>query len=223
MLLWALLLLQEPTVSFSRDVAPILAFHCNGCHGNAGDLSTRTYQGLMKGGNLGKPIMPNDPEHSLLIHFVDGRRGEKHRMPLHGRPLSSEQIATLSKWIAQGATEDEDRGSKHSLELATVELDAKVLQVRCQFSAPAYIMATVRDPESGRVLWTEEGSVKTPREGMDLAAPGEWVTWNVRRESVWPRMVKAELATRYAPNKATAKCSATLVDPAAITGPHSIR
>jgi len=38
-------------VSYSRDVAPIFALHCNSCHGDAetaGGLEIRTYAGLMK-------------------------------------------------------------------------------------------------------------------------------------------------------------------------------
>ena len=33
----------EP-VSFSRDIAPIMAMHCNTCHGESGGISTRSYR-----------------------------------------------------------------------------------------------------------------------------------------------------------------------------------
>ena len=78
-----------PPISFSRDVAPILALHCNSCHGDAGGLSTRSYSELMAGGNLGKVVLPDNPAGSLLIQFIEGSRGEAHRMPLGGRPLSA--------------------------------------------------------------------------------------------------------------------------------------
>ena len=74
-------------VSFGREVAPIFAMHCNGCHGDAGGLSLRSYKDLIKGGNLGVIVVPGNADGSLLIHFLDGRRGEAHRMPKEGRPL----------------------------------------------------------------------------------------------------------------------------------------
>src|SRR3954453_18875945 len=93
-------------VSYSREIAPLLAMHCNGCHGDSGGLSLRTFRELMTGGNLGKVIVPGDPEASLLIHFVDGRRGENHRMPKDGSRLTPDQITLLRRWITEGARED---------------------------------------------------------------------------------------------------------------------
>lgn len=31
-------------ISFHQDVAKIFAYHCNGCHGDAGGLNLRSYQ-----------------------------------------------------------------------------------------------------------------------------------------------------------------------------------
>src|SRR4051794_34217687 len=87
-------------VSFSRDIAPILAMHCNGCHGDSGGMSTRSYAELMAGGNLGKVIVPGDPSRSLVIHFLEGRRGPEHRMPKDCRPLSDAQIELFRRWIS---------------------------------------------------------------------------------------------------------------------------
>ena len=93
-------------VSFHHDVAPIFAYHCNSCHGDAGGLNLRTYQSALEGGNKGKLLIAGDPDNSLLIHFTDGRRGPAHRMPLDGPPLSQQQLQTLRRWIAEGARED---------------------------------------------------------------------------------------------------------------------
>ena len=103
MLFWAP---PPPPVSYSQQVAPILAMHCNTCHGDAGGLSTRSHAELMAGGNLGIVVVPGNAERSLLVHFIDGRRGEAHRMPLGGRPLSREQIDTIRRWIDEGANKD---------------------------------------------------------------------------------------------------------------------
>lgn len=74
-----------PPVSYSADVAPIFAMHCNSCHGGAGGLSTRSWKELMQGGHLGKLVIPGDSDRSLLLHFIDGRRGAEQRMPLGER------------------------------------------------------------------------------------------------------------------------------------------
>src|SRR5436309_14608828 len=80
-------------VSYSRDIAPILAMHCNSCHGDsgsAGAVVTRTHADLMKAGDA---IVAGDPDRSQVVQFIEGRRGEEHRMPLGGAPLTAEQIA----------------------------------------------------------------------------------------------------------------------------------
>src|SRR5262245_20797765 len=100
-------------ISYSREVAPILAMNCHGCHGAnpesvAGGLSTRTWTDLQKGGNVGTVIVPGDPDASPLYQFVSGARGEAHRMPLGGPPLTTTQVEMLRKWILAGASEDAD-------------------------------------------------------------------------------------------------------------------
>src|SRR5687768_432756 len=96
----------EPPVSYHQDVAKIFAYHCNGCHGEARGLSLRGYKEAMAGGNKGKVIIAGDAENSLLIHFIDGRRGEAHRMPIGGKPLRPALIGTIRRWINEGAKED---------------------------------------------------------------------------------------------------------------------
>src|SRR5262245_14299853 len=90
-------------VSFSRQIAPILAMNCHLCHGanpesEAGGLSTRTWTGLVKGGNLGPAIVAGNPRESALYQFISGARGEAHRMPLGGAPLDSLQIEIIRRW-----------------------------------------------------------------------------------------------------------------------------
>src|SRR6266404_7775082 len=124
-----------PPVSYSRQVAPILALHCNSCHGDAGGLSTRSYADLMNGGNLGKVVIPGDPDRSLLIHFIEGRRGEAHRMPLGGRVLSLGQIDTIRRWIAEGAQKDAMAAKKYTRALTRIRLDrSNILRVFCRIN-----------------------------------------------------------------------------------------
>ncbi len=98
-------------VSYSRDIAPLLRKHCGACHGERrsvprGDFSVATYEDLMQGGGLTQTIVPGNPDRSLLVHFVEGRRGEMFRMPLNARRLTRAQIDLIRRWIAEGAKPD---------------------------------------------------------------------------------------------------------------------
>ncbi|MBM4016585.1 MAG: DUF1549 domain-containing protein, partial [Planctomycetes bacterium] len=94
-------------VDFGRDVAPIFAERCTKCH--AGDraksgLRLDARRKALAGGNSGRAaIAPGDPAGSLLLELVRGE-GEGPRMPPSGKPLTEAQIATLERWIAEGAT-----------------------------------------------------------------------------------------------------------------------
>lgn len=95
-------------VSYSREIAPLLWKHCGACHGERhsvprGDFSVVTYKDLMQGGGLTQTIIPGDPERSLLVHFIEGRRGKMFRMPLDAPPLTRAQIDLIRRWIAEGA------------------------------------------------------------------------------------------------------------------------
>ncbi len=192
-----------PPVSYSRQVAPILALHCHGCHGGAGGLSTRAYADLTRGGNLGKVVIPGEPDNSLLVHFVEGRRGEAHRMPLGGRPLSPGQIETLRRWIAQGAKADALPSRKYTRALRDIRLNgAKILYVFCRINSESYVTLSIRDPRDGRALLTEAGSIKAPKEEGDAGQPRELISWDIHAEPGWPRSVTVELTVEYTPEPA---------------------
>lgn len=99
----------KETVSFARDVAPILMENCNGCHiagqRASGNLRMDTFAQLLRGGGSGSPINGGNPDESLLIRKLKGEAGA--RMPAGGRPpLSDEQISLISTWIREGASFD---------------------------------------------------------------------------------------------------------------------
>lgn len=98
----------KETVSFAKDVAPILIANCNGCHYAAmrvsGGLQLNTFSQLLKGGEGGPIIAPGKPDNSMLMKKLLGLDGD--RMP-KGRPaLSDEQIKLISTWISEGAVFD---------------------------------------------------------------------------------------------------------------------
>ncbi|MEX2261376.1 MAG: c-type cytochrome domain-containing protein [Bryobacteraceae bacterium] len=193
-------------VSYSRQIAPILAMNCHACHGAnpesaAGGLSTRTWADLNKGGNLGPVIVPGDPERSALFQFVSGGRGEAHRMPLGGPPLSAGQIESIRRWILEGADEDTDATAKYRLELPSLFLDrSKPVRIFGRLPSTGYVELELADSR-GRILYTEGGAVKESRDLAAIGTPDEWITWTVRRASDWPAQVRARLTVAYAPSE----------------------
>lgn len=187
-------------VSYSRDIAPLLAMNCNGCHGDSGGLNLRTYRDLMLGGNLGKVVVPGDPERSLIVHFIEGRRGPNHRMPKDSTPLLPVQIATIRRWIEQGAREDSVRVPSLRRVLPSVPMNMKTpIRVQCKVNVPAYLVVTMRRPgPKGEVLWQDAVSVKKPKQKGDAGEPGQMIQWDLRAGYGWPRFVRLELEIRYA-------------------------
>lgn len=187
-----------PPVSFSTAVAPILAMRCNSCHGDAGGLDTRTHAGLMAGGNLGKVVIPGDAERSLLVHFIEGRRGEVHRMPLGGRPLSQEEIGIIRRWIDDGARPDSVSLPRQVSTLNSISLPrGKPLRLFFKVSSEAYLTLTIRDPRSRGVLLSRVATVKSEREQGDAGAPDELLHWDIRAGKGWPKTIDAELTAEH--------------------------
>ena len=98
-------------LSYNRDVRPILAENCFPCHGpdkaarKAGLRLDREEiaKGTLASGTV--PVVAGAPDKSALVARVL-HADEERRMPLakSGRArLSPEQIATLRRWIAEGA------------------------------------------------------------------------------------------------------------------------
>lgn len=95
------------TVSFRRDLAPVVVEQCVGCHGGdrpARNLGLDRFARLLRGGTSGPILEPGKPDDSLLIQKLAGTAGA--RMPLDRPPLDDDVIALFKTWIAEGATFD---------------------------------------------------------------------------------------------------------------------
>lgn len=108
------------TLSFAKDVAPILVENCNGCHiagrRASGNFRMDSFAQLLRGGDSGEPIAGTNANASLLIRKLKGQSGQ--RMPAGGRPpLSDEEISLISTWIREGATFD---GGSDRLDIESV-------------------------------------------------------------------------------------------------------
>jgi mono/diheme cytochrome c family protein len=100
----------QADVSFFKNVLPILRQkNCTGCHQPAkqgGEYVMTDFATLLKGGESGSPaVVPGHPEKSYLIEQIVPAGG-KAAMPKDAPPLTEVEIATIRKWIEQGAKDD---------------------------------------------------------------------------------------------------------------------
>ena len=91
--------------NFERDVAPVLAKYCVGCHNGtdqAGELSLESYADLQKGGKKGAVMLPGRADASLMVRALTGEVEPPMPPPDNPRP-SDQEIKTLRDWIDGGA------------------------------------------------------------------------------------------------------------------------
>ena len=100
----------EPTMSYSKDVQPIVQANCAECHTGNGagiqksGLDMSSYDALMKGTKFGPVIVPGNSVSSTLVLLIQGKADPSISMP-HGSKgsLSEADINTVVTWIDQGA------------------------------------------------------------------------------------------------------------------------
>ncbi|MEM0898255.1 MAG: DUF1549 domain-containing protein, partial [Verrucomicrobiota bacterium] len=100
---------RESSVSYIRDILPILRSECQGCHQPAkqkGDYVMTDFASLLAGGETGDPaIVPGHPEKSYLIDVITPVDGASEMPPKDG-PLLEEQVAMITQWVREGAVDD---------------------------------------------------------------------------------------------------------------------
>lgn len=79
---------------FASDILPIFQEKCALCHGTTAGLNLTDYDSMMQGGDSGSPIVPGDPDASLL---VQKQRGQ------HPAKLTEGELQLIVNWIAAGA------------------------------------------------------------------------------------------------------------------------
>jgi mono/diheme cytochrome c family protein len=93
-------------LDFARDVRPILARSCVGCHNadkQRGGLRLDDGPEALRGGNSGPVIRPGDAAHSRLVAVVAGSDPDLRMPPAKRPPLTPEEVGRLRAWIDQGA------------------------------------------------------------------------------------------------------------------------
>ncbi len=96
---------RAQTVSFSKDIVPIMKEQCVKCHSArqpTGGFAVSSYAALVKGGKGGKLIAAKAAD-SRLVKLIEGTAQPK--MP-PGGSMKKEDIAKIRAWIDQGAKPD---------------------------------------------------------------------------------------------------------------------
>ena len=96
---------DDVSVDYTTQVKPIFARHCAACHGvkkQQVGLRIDSAKGMLDGGDSGPAIVPGEAAKSLLIHAITGTEGAS-QMPPEGDKLSDAEIASIRKWINDGA------------------------------------------------------------------------------------------------------------------------
>jgi hypothetical protein len=99
------------TVSFSRQILPVLSDKCLGCHGQEptgrkGNVRLDTREGALAALRNGKAaIVPGDPAASRLMARIAAEKPAMLMPPpySHKAPLTKEEVALMEQWIREGA------------------------------------------------------------------------------------------------------------------------
>ena len=93
-------------VEFEGDVWPILEKSCIRCHGGQqhySNLRLDSPQGILRGGELGRVVVPGEPEQSTLYLRPALPPDDLDFMPVEDEALTHAEQQALRQWIAQGA------------------------------------------------------------------------------------------------------------------------
>ena len=97
------------SVSFYRQIRPILQANCQGCHQPAkakgGYVMTEFERMLAPGDSGEKPVVVSKPEASFLVKQITPVKGEAE-MPKGKPPLADHEIDLVRRWVAEGASDD---------------------------------------------------------------------------------------------------------------------
>ncbi len=88
------------------QIGAIFRERCIMCHSEAAaarGLRLDSYAGTIAGGENGPVLIPGDPSSSELIRRLNG--SSRPRMPFLSRPLTSEAIDLIERWVAAGLPE----------------------------------------------------------------------------------------------------------------------
>jgi len=89
---------------FEMKIRPLLANHCNECHGKEtqeSDLRLDSLAAMLSGGKAGPAVVPGKPQNSLLMTAVSYQDNDLKMPP--DEKLTAQQMNDLRRWIEMGA------------------------------------------------------------------------------------------------------------------------
>lgn len=92
--------------SFASRIRPVIQRQCVSCHGpekQKGDLRLDTPDYIRSGVRGKAVILAGKPEQSILFQAITKLVGDDDRMPPKGAGVSPSDVATIKKWIMDGA------------------------------------------------------------------------------------------------------------------------
>lgn len=181
----------KSAADFQKDVAPIFAKNCLGCHSSAahkGHLVLDSYDSLMKGGRHGQVVVARDADQSRLVQMLEGKLDPL--MPLGSDPLGKADIAVIRSWINAGATGPAEGTLPTAISapvVPAIPLQVAVVSpvTSVKFSPNGSLLAVggyqkvrLLDPHSGKLIAELQGHADAVRsiafspDGKKLAAAG---------------------------------------------------
>ncbi len=100
---------SEALAHFEKKIRPLLIEHCQKCHGSKkqeGGLRLDSRASILLGGDSGPAVIPGKTDKGSLLAAV--QHVGKIQMPPAGK-LTEHRIASLAKWIADGAAWPEEK------------------------------------------------------------------------------------------------------------------
>ena len=99
-------------IDYKTDVLPIMKEHCWDCHSGAKAKGSLDLQNLeeMRDYQVGKfnIIRPGNPEESSFLEKMHLPQSDRDFMPRKGTKLPDDELATIEKWIKEGAVIDSE-------------------------------------------------------------------------------------------------------------------
>ena len=114
---------DEQLEFFESRIRPVLIEHCYSCHNStkaaAGSLALDSREGVLRGGDGGRIVVPGKPNQSRLVSVLRHEIPDL-KMPQDGAKFEPGVIADFRRWIEMGAPDPRDEPpSEKELERAT--------------------------------------------------------------------------------------------------------
>lgn len=93
-------------IDYATQIRPLLSAKCYSCHGvlkQEGGLRLDTASLMIKGGDSGASIQPENSQTSLLVHRITADKDSRMPPAEDGAALTTQQIQLVRQWIDEGA------------------------------------------------------------------------------------------------------------------------